>query len=546
MDVSAEFRNAFDEARRLHAAGQVAEAEQAYRRLAERGEQRPLVLEALTDLYVASGRAEQAVSTMNELVRAEPDNPYYRARLAGVLDATGQTDAAIRLYEQLLDKQPELAPVHFNLALLYKKQKRYEDALAAYRRAAELGIDRVQEVWSNMGVLYSDMRRPDEAREMYERALAADPAYVPALFNLAGLYEESGEREEALRLYERILGIEPGHGESLARIAHAQRVAGADDPLVGRLREALAAGGADAIGREALLFALGKTLDDAGSYDEAFAAYHEANELGKRRMPPYDPRAAEEAVEHLLSLFDREWLEGAQTDVEAEPVFIVGLFRSGSTLTEQILGAHPAVSAGGELDLVPWLIGRWLAPYPDRLRTITPEELSAVAAEYREKQRELFPEAARVTDKRPENFLHLGVIRAMFPRARIIHTRRHAPDNCLSIYFQQLGGNLGYSTDLADIAHYYRQHERIMAHWQSVFGDDMLTVDYDELVSDPEPVVRRLLEFVGLDWDDRVLAFQDADTRVKTASVWQVREGLQTRSSGRWKNYEQYLKDLRF
>mgnify|MGYP006280270219 FL=1 len=546
MDASAEFRQAFEEARRLHAAGRVAEAEQAYRRLAGQGEQRPAVLEALTELYVAAGQADQAVATMNELVRAEPDNPYYQARLAGVLDATGQTDAAIRLYEQLLDKQPDLAPVHFNLALLYKKQKRHENALAAYRRAAELGIDRVQEVWSNMGVLYSDMRRPDEAREMYERALAADPAYVPALFNLAGLYEEAGQREEAIRLYERILGIEPGHGESLARIAHAQRVASADDPLVDRLRQTLEAGVTDPIGREALLFALGKALDDAGSYDEAFAAYREANELGKRRTPPYDRRAAEEAVEHLTGLFDRDWLERSQTGSEAEPVFIVGLFRSGSTLTEQILGAHPEVSVGGELDLVPWLIGRRLAPYPDRLKTVTPGELEAVAAEYLEKRDELFPQAERVTDKRPENFLHLGVIRALFPRARIIHTRRHAPDNCLSIYFQQLGGNLGYATDLADIVHYYRQHERIMEHWHGVFGDDMLTVDYDELVSEPEPVVRRLLEFVGLDWDDRVLAFQEADTRVKTASVWQVREGLQTRSSGRWKNYEKYLADLRF
>jgi hypothetical protein len=157
----------------------------------------------------------------------------------------------------------------------------------------------------------------------------------------------------------------------------------------------------------------------------------------------------------------------------------------------------------------------------------------------------LFPGAKTVTDKRPDNFIHLGLIKALFPCARIVYTRREAVDNCLSVYFQQLGGALAYATDLEDTAHYYRQHERLMNHWKVCFPENIFTVDYDELVRSPEPLLRQLLDFLGLEWNDRCLAFQHTDNLVKTASVWQVREELHIRSSGRWRNYEAYVRNVR-
>jgi len=172
---------------------------------------------------------------------------------------------------------------------------------------------------------------------------------------------------------------------------------------------------------------------------------------------------------------------------------------------------------------------------------VTPGELSAVGDEYLSSLRQLFPGASHVTDKRPDNVLHLAVIRAMFPAARIIHTRRELRDNCLSVWFQQLGAPLSYATDLADTAHYYRLQQRLVARWHELFGENIFTVDYDELVRDPEPVLRALLEFLGLPWDEACLEFQRARSQVKTASLWQVREPLHTRSSGRWQNYQPYI-----
>lgn len=454
------------------------------------------------------------------------------------------TDPAIRQHEELLARNPGDAVGHFNLALLYKRAMRYDDAVGAYQRSIELGIDDVQEVYSNLGVLYSEMRQPDRAREMYEKSLSIAPDYIPALFNLAGLLEEQGERLQAVETFERILSIDPQYWDALSRLAGARRIESPDDPLIESLRAAVAATENEPAAREGLLFALGKALDDVGDYGEAFAAYRQANELGGRLRGRYDADRAERGIASMLARFDEYWLRQAETSGSASPIFICGMYRSGSTLVEQVLSAHPSIQMGGELDVLPRLLTERLQPFPQRLAEVTPVELSAVADEYMSALQQLFPGASHVTDKRPDNVLHLGVIRAMFPAARIVYTRRQLRDNCLSVWFQQLGAPLSYATDLADTAHYYRLQERLVARWQELLGENIFTVDYDQLVRDPEPVLRGLLEFLGLPWDAACLDFQRARSQVKTASVWQVREPLHTRSSGRWRNYLPYIEDI--
>ncbi len=502
-------------------------------------------LDALAELYLQARRPADAVNTLLELIEERPDSLRYCTRLATLLDGIGQTEAAISQYSRLLGRQPNLADAHFNLALLLKKQKRYSDAMAAYEKSVQLGIERVHEVYTNMGVLSSQMRRSDEAREFFERALEVEPEHIPALFNLAGHFEEMGDREKATTVYQRILKIEPRHWDSLARLAYASRLTSPKDPLISSLRDATNTTIDDRLAHEGLYFALGKALDDVGLYDEAFAAYTSANELGKLRHPPYDQIATENAIDQLIDWCDAEWIRNATTSSSDSPIFICGMFRSGSTLAEQILAAHPSITAGGELDILPWLLARRLAPYPQRLQNASPEELQQLADEYVSRRAELFPEARHVTDKRPDNHVHLGLIKALFPAARIVYTKRNPLDNCLSVYFQQLGRNLPYATDLGNIAHYYRQHERLMEHWAACLQENIFVLNYDDLVRSPEPLLRDLLEFLGLDWDDRCLEFQHADNLVQTASVWQVREELHPRSSGRWRNYESGVSSIR-
>ena len=546
MSSPADFATAFDEASKLHAAGRLADAEQRYLELAggSAAAQRESVLRALVGLYLQSGRPQQAVDLLATMTGESPDNFRNYVDLATLLDRLGNPEAAIDQYERLLARQPGLAAAHFNLALLYKRVLRYRDAIEAYGNALRLGIDNVQEVYSNIGVVHAEMRQPAAAREMYERALGVDAAYVPALFNLATLHEEAGERQQAIDLYDKILGGNPRHWDSLARLAHAHSADSADDPLIDRLRTAAAQAADEPLAREGLYFALGKMLDDVGQYAGALDAYRTANALGRQRLPRYDRHNTEQGFDGLMKLFDRDWIASRATALAAGPVFVCGLFRSGSTLVEQMLGSHPAVTAAGELDFMPSLIARKLAPYPQRAGEASAAELQRIAEAYLAGVGGLFPGAQTVTDKRPDNFLHLGLIGAMFPGAKIVYTRRRMADNCLSMYFQQLGGSLAYSTDLADTAHYYRQHDRLMRHWMECLGAGIHTVDYDELVQAPEPVLRGLLEFLGLEWDDRCLQFESTGQPVRTASVWQVRQGLHSGSSGRWQHYAPLIENF--
>lgn len=544
MNLPSDFRASLAEARDLYNEGRFLEAERIYRSLAIPGAHRAIALEALADLFLQQQRFDEALDALKTLTREDRDNLHYSAELAKLLDAIGQTDAAIGEYCRLLRRQPGLAVAHFNLALLYGRLKRYPDAIAAYKNAVRLEIDQVEEAYSNMGVLYSEMEEPDTARKMYERALEVSPDYIPALFNLAGHFEETDEKQHALDLYERILSIDPNHWDSLARLAYPRTITSEHQELVDRLEVAVEEAKEDNMTAEKLHFALGKAFDDLKQYDKASAAYVAANELGKTRVARYDGLKTERAFSRLIELFDSEWISQNTSSSMDAPIFICGMFRSGSTLLEQILGAHPMVTAGGEIEVLPRLVGSELAPFPQGVREASREQLQRVGDIYLSEVRQLFPDHKYITDKRPDNFLHLGLIKVLFPAAKIIHTRRKLLDNCLSLYFQQLGNSFSYATDLENSAHYYQQQQRLMAHWNALIGADIFVVDYEELVESPEPVMRRLLDKLGLDWDARVLEFQKTSKPVKTPSLWQVRQDLHTQSSGRWRNYEPLVRDV--
>ena len=227
------------------------------------------------------------------------------------------------------------------------------------------------------------------------------------------------------------------------------------------------------------------------------------------------------------------------------PIFICGMFRSGSTLTEQLLSSHPGVTSGGELDFLPRHVAGELAPFPESMASISPEHIASLATRYLKELAHLFPGAAHVTDKRPDNFLYIGLIKSLFPDAKIVHTTRDPLDNCLSIFFLHLDQRVSYAFDLMDIGHYFREYHRLMAHWKRLFGADIFDFNYDTFVREPQPTAARLFEFLGLGWDDRYLAFPQSGRAVKTASVWQVREPLYSRSSGRARHYAQQLAGLR-
>jgi hypothetical protein len=215
------------------------------------------------------------------------------------------------------------------------------------------------------------------------------------------------------------------------------------------------------------------------------------------------------------------------------------MFRSGSTLLEQMLAAHPALTSGGELSFF-----QRNAPLPVVLGGAEPARWQALGASYERYLEDTFG-STRVINKRPDNFLYLGLIHSLFPNARILLTRRQPLDNCLSVYFQQLDDRFTYANDLLDSGHYFLQHRRLMACWQERFGHRITTVDYEQLVTQPRTTLEPVLENLQLGWDDACLEFHTLGNRVRTASVTQVRQPLYAHACGRWRNYAQQLQPLR-
>ena len=465
--------------------------------------------------------------------------------LASRLRAAGRADEAAQAYRQLLAIRPDLPDSWFNLALMERQSGRFEAALAAYDEALKRGVAGPEEAWLNRGVIHADdLGRPDLAEKDLEAALAIAPDWLPALLNLGNLHEDMGRREAAAEAYARALAVAPGHPVALSRAAGLARLKGPDDPMIGALRAAVDQPGLHVSDRAELGFALGRALDQVGAYDDAFAAYAAANAASRAADPagaPYDRAGHERYVDGLIAAFPEP--AAAVEGAEPGPIFICGLFRSGSTLVEQILAGHSRVTGGGELGLVPGL-ARAIAGYPQAMATAGPEALERLRGLYLGGLKTARPGAEVVTDKRPDNFLHIGLIKAMFPKARIVHTVREPLDVILSNWFLHLDRSMAHALDLEDLAHWHGQYERLMAHWKALYPD-ILDLNYDAMVADPRLAVEALLACCGLDWEDTVLDFHKAAAPVRTASVWQVREPLYQRSSGRWRNYERHLDGVR-
>ena len=279
---------------------------------------------------------------------------------ADALAAAGRLEDSVRILEDALRRWPQLADSWYNLGLRRRHLGRAEAALNAYREALTRGAAGPEEIHLNRGVIFAeDLQRPDDAVREYDAALRCSPHYVPALLNLANLHEDSGRRDAARTLYERVLTLDPAHAEALARAANACEIVHTDDPMIGRLHSALARRGLPTDARASLGFALGRALDACGDHDAAWDAYTAANHASRDSAPPGTPRYDRDAHARFIddiirrcdSAFFARALRHRATDASAPPppLFICGMFRSGSTLAERMLAAHPGVTAGGEL-----------------------------------------------------------------------------------------------------------------------------------------------------------------------------------------------------
>lgn len=475
---------------------------------------------------------------------------------AETLMGQGDDASAIDAFRHLLQIEPDFADGWYNLGYLLRRCGDYPAALDAYAQAIACEVTAPEEVYLNRAVILSDhLHRHAEAEAELKAALSRVPDYPAALLNLGNLLEELGRGEEAAEQYDMIIqgqaASQDQRFEALARLARLRPAEDVNAPLLEALRTACDAPVAMKHETRANLhFALADSLDRLAAYDDAFTAYRVANRAAYLGARDYDPKQVEKEVDSIIAAstpaaWDSDW----DAEAEIEPLFICGMFRSGSTLIEQVLAGHPSVTAGGELNLLPRLVSRHLQPFPESMASLDDERARALAEEYVAGIGDLSrgEGAVRpiVTDKRPLNYLFIGLIKRLFPNAKIIHTTRAPLDNCLSIYFQHIDPVvLPHGGRLEDIGHYYLQYRRLMKHFHSQYPGSIYDFPYEPFVEAPESTLAGLLEFLDLDWQDELLAFSDRQSAIKTASFWQARQPLYQHAVGRWQHYRQHLGPL--
>ncbi len=467
--------------------------------------------------------------------------------VASRLRELGRLPEAISAYKTLLAAFPALPDSWYNLGFLLTRTGKPEEALAAYDEALKRGVADPQEVHLNRAVIFSDhLAQSDKAREALQHALLVAPNYLPALINLANLEEDLGQKDAARSVYERAATVAPENAIVLSRLSGLGRAQSPDDPMIARLKTAISSGKHLPADLAQLQFALGRLLDTCGAYDQAYAFIEAANTTARiasgGRMTPYRAEAeltrADQAAAAFAAPASRT---GGLSEPDPAPVFILGMFRSGSTLVEHVLGAHSRITPAGEIDMIP-RIAHGLGGTASSHAAAPAATIREYAQAYLTRLQAKYPGALIVTDKRPDNFWHVGLIKRLFPNARIINTVRHPLDNLISVWSLYLDVTLNYSFSIEDIAGHIIAERRMMDHWNRLYPGDILTVQYEALVASPEAQVRRLLDFLGLAYEPGCLDFHKTAAPIRTASVWQVREPLNDRSIGRWRNYESLLR----
>lgn len=462
-------------------------------------------------LYQA-GDLRGAIRVFEDLRTRHPDSTPVLYFLGAAMTGIGRREQGARFIERAIAIGPAMADMHHNLALAYRGLDRFDDAHRVLDEAMALWPDSPAAITGKSDLLiYLD--RIDEAVALLEPAIDTNPDDLVLVLAYGRMAKAAGRVERAVELLEKQA-----------------------------LRDDIAPGP-----RCQVLFRLAGLLDNLRRYDDAWAAMDKANHLWPDRSR-WDAEAHSAQIDQMIAAWTRDAIARVRPgrDTTQVPVFIVGMPRSGTSLIEQIMDMHPAAFGAGEQTELDALVF-------ETTRTnllIDPGQLASGAADrlgrrYLKMLRALAPKAERISDKAPLNFRHLGLIQQMMPGARIIHCVRHPLDTCLSCYSIAMSGNQGYSFDMRNLASFYRDYRRLMRHWEQTLDIPILQMRYEDMIDDQEGQSRRLIEFLGLDWDDACLRFYESDRVTRTASNEQVRKPIYRTSRQRHLNYGSHLDELR-
>ena len=512
----------------------------------------PAVADSYFNLALALDETEafdDAIAAYQKALSLNPDIPQALANLGRLHRQANNLANAEKNYQQALELKPNLHSALMGLAAVYRDIGDYVRALRYYQQLLDARSDDVIAL-TLLGDCLAKLDRYEEALEQIKKALVVKPDNAESHFGLGTCLQALGRFDEAAQSHRKALSLQPDLTEAAYNLVLIDSQSLGENDLE-KLSQRSADESLDESTRINLHFALAKAYHDRGSYDKAFTQLRVGNDI-KSKSNPFSPEVYEDYIERIITVLDKAFFEshidyGLETEV---PIIIVGMPRSGSTLVEQIISSHAQAYGAGELNDMRILAKRipeimnTQQQEPECLADISREIIGQLANEHLRKLNNLSNGADRVCDKMLGNFLKLGLIYLMFPRARIIHCQRNPLDTGLSCYFQNFARGLRFTYDLEHLGIAYRGYLKVMEHWRQVLPMQMLEVSYERMISDQEATSRELIEFCGLDWDENCLDFHQQQRGVKTASFWQVRQPIYKSSVSRWRHYERQLEPL--
>jgi tetratricopeptide (TPR) repeat protein len=568
----------------LYQAGRHADVEQGAGRLAQRYPQCGFLWKILA--AALQGQGKDALNAYEQAARYLPEDAPVQNNFGDLLFKQGQYAEAEQYFLKALRLQPDYGDAAHNLGRTLLKQYRYPAAEQVFRRLVQLApedgaacsglgaslreLNQLEEAekWlrkalgltprdagclAELGVLVgARLHRTDEARQYFEQAIAIDPSYAPAYVGQGRNWLDEGDTAKAIPCFRQALALEPNSINALYWLVSNKKIQ-ADDPdfaILLKIQEDVVGGRRSLQGEEEVSYhmALGKCLDQTGDVEQAVVHYLAGCKL-KRATQQYDADQHAADIDTLIRIVDESFinrLRGAG-NLSDKPIFVVGMPRSGTTLTEQIIAAHSQVHGAGELGDVLRITTQPLAgaAYPQSLSHLDQATLTAWGDDYLQAIFRIAPDAAHVSDKMPHNFTAVGLIHLMLPNAKIIHIKRHPVDTCISCLTTMFAAGLPWSNDLTELGRHYSDYARLMAHWKRVLPEGaFLEVQYEDLVQDTEGQARRIIEYCGLDWEEGCLEFYKNKRVVGTASMTQATRPIYKSSVERWRKYQPYLGPL--
>jgi len=495
------------------------------------------------------GQFNEAAASYRQALKLNPKYAEAYDNLGNVLKVLGKLDETVDCYRKAISLKPNFALTHNKLGDTLKALGNYSAAIESFNNAIRLKPD-YAEAYINLGSALKELERYEEATHYFLHALEYKKDSYEALTELSHLYMIGGNTEEAVNTANKAISINPMNLEARFLLTSMHKVQ-ADDPNLASLLQ-IAQDDKSNIPykkKATLHYVLGKCLDALGEYDSAFSHFDAGSKM-RRATFEYEAAQMSREFDDLINAYDQDTLQRLQDGGSSSdaPIFVLGMPRSGTTLTEQIIASHPAVHGAGELSNLLNIAQRTVREgggFPHNINSLDRETLAKWGEDYVTQVRQHAPDAKHITDKMPDNFKGIGLIHLMLPNAKIIHVKRNPVDTCLSCYSKLFMMGMHFTYDLAELGQYYVDYVRLMDHWRTVLpAGAFLDVQYEDIVADKESQARRIIDFCGLEWDDACLDFHKLKRSVNTASVAQVRQPIYNSSVERWRAYEKHLGPL--